>query len=260
MGWLILWFVLGLGTQVWLSFRVGRSSVALAIVTFFVGFPGAIYTLRKQRGDAHTTVTVPFVINLAFCVLFFASVWHTLLPRLEALDRQTPPDETVLVGSAASAATAAPLRASAATLAAALPSAASAIEPPKAAPGPDEIDAFSAALRGVGLTHAVTRVAASASLPAGVTEAAQLSVKSLGLSAAAASAASAAAANELSATVFKCESAAACRNLAGAYLQQGGPEKRRVLQNGLLMLSLPLAPPGDADLTPAAVASAFRKL
>ncbi len=78
--------------------------------------------------------------------------------------------------------------------------------------------------------------------------------------ASAASAGSAVSGNELSATLFQCESANACRNLAGAYLQQTGDEKRRVLQNGLLLLSLPPTAASDADLTPAAVASVFRKL
>jgi hypothetical protein len=43
-------------------------------------------------------------------------------------------------------------------------------------------------------------------------------------------------------------------------MQQGGPDKRRVLQNGLLLLSMPPVVASDADLTPAAVVSAFRKL
>ena len=39
-----------------------------------------------------------------------------------------------------------------------------------------------------------------------------------------------------------------------------GPDKRRVLQNDLLLLSTPPVVVDDPDLTPTAVASAFRKL
>jgi hypothetical protein len=136
--------------------------------------------------------------------------------------------------------------------------AASAAEPAASAPTVDSVEAFSAALRSVGVNHTVTRVAAAASaaLPSGVTSAALFSVTGVG----AASAASSPAGNELSATLFSCESLSACRSLAGAQMQQGGPDKRRVLQNGLLLLSMPPVVASDADLTPAAVVSAFRKL
>ncbi|MBC7954578.1 MAG: hypothetical protein H7Y33_01740 [Cytophagales bacterium] len=243
------------GTQIWLCIRVGRSSVALAIVTFFIGFPGAVYTLFTRRGDKESTVTVPFVFNLVFTVLFFMSVWQTLLPRLEAMD--TGLDEPVV---ASAPATQPVLRASPVVSAAAEPPTASSVQPAPAAPAPDAIDAYAAALRAAGLNHTVTRMAASTSLPAGVTDAALFSVTLMSAAASTASAASAAAGSELSATLFKCETAAACRNLAGAYMQQTGPEKRRVLQNGLLMLLMPQAARDDPDLTPAAVASTFRKL
>ncbi len=263
MGWLVLWLGLAFGTQIWLCFRVGRSSVALAIVTFFIGFPGALYTFFTHRDDPQTSVTVPFVANVVFSLLFFVSVWQVLLPRLDALDDEF--DQSVVASTpmverplASAAPASAELSASAASLAASVASGA------QTAPPPDAVDAFSAALREGGLNHTVTRLPASASLPAGVTGAALFSVTPMGsgavAAASAASAASAPAANELSATLFKCESAHACRNLAGAYLQQTGDEKRRVLQNGLLLLSLPPSSAGDADLTPAAVASVFRKL
>jgi hypothetical protein len=136
--------------------------------------------------------------------------------------------------------------------------AASAAEPAASAPTVDSVEAFSVALSSVGVNHTVTRMAAAASaaLPAGVTSAALFSVTGMGP----ASSASSPAGNELSATLFSCESLSACRSLAGAQMQQGGPDKRRVLQNGLLLLSMPPVVASDADLTPAAVVSAFRKL
>lgn len=260
MGWLVLWLGLAFGTHIWLCFRVGRSNAALAVVTFFIGFPGALYSLSKNRGDAETSVTVPFVANVVFSVLFFVSVWQVLLPRLDALNREF--ELSVAPAPVAGAPSAPVVPASAEFIASATASAAQAASGADAAPFvADAVDTFSAALRGGGLNHTVTRLVASASLPAGVTDAALFSVLPMTSGAnPAASAASAASANGLSATLFKCESAAACRNLAGAYMQQTGDEKRRVLQNGLLLLALPSMAASDADLTPAAVASVFRKL
>ncbi len=251
MGLFLLWLGLAFGTQIWLCFRVARSSVALAIVTFFIGSIGSLYTLFKHRADPKTSVTVPFVANLVFSVLFFVSLWQVVLPKLEEIenefeapvaaattptaDRISPP---VLAPSAA------------AVFAAEAPaSAVSGVAPA------DEVDVFSTALRDGGLVHTVTRLPESTSLPPGVTDATLFSVAPMG-----SGAASAAAVKELSATFFKCDSVNACRNLAGAYMQQAGANKRRVLQNGLLMLSLPPSDANDADLTPTAVASVFRKL
>lgn len=256
MGLFFLWLGLAFATQIWLCIRVARSSIALAIVTFFIGSIGSLYTLFKHRGDPETSVTVPFVANLVFSVLFFVSLWQVVLPKLEEIE-----DEFEAPVAAAMAPTTD--RASSPVLVPAV--AASAAEAPaSAASGAapvDSVDVFSAALRDGGLVHTVTRLPASSSLPPGVTDATLFSVTPMGSAASPASAASAAvAANELSATLFKCESVNACRNLAGAYMQQTGASKRRVLQNGLLMLSLPPTEPNDADLTPAAVASVFRKL
>lgn len=249
MGWMFLWLGLAFGTQIWLCFRVGRSSVPLAIATFFIGFPGALFTLFKHHGDEETTVTVPFIANLVFSVLFFVSAWQTLLPMLETQEMQIEGSVAAAAPPAHKVASAAPTEAPA-----------SAAESGSSPATMDPIEGFSAALRSAGLQHSVTRMAASASMPAGVAGAALFAVAPMGSASAAASAASAPAAAELSVTLFLCESAAACRNLAGAYMQQGGPEKRRVLQNGLLMLSMPAISANEADLTPAAVASAFRKL
>ena len=42
MGWIFLWLALALATQLWLCFRVARSSIALAIATFFLGSIAAV--------------------------------------------------------------------------------------------------------------------------------------------------------------------------------------------------------------------------
>jgi hypothetical protein len=255
MGWVFLWLGLAFVTHIWLCFRVGRSSVPLAIATFFVGFPAALYTFFKQRGEPETSVTVPFLANIVFIGVFIVTAWQTVIPLLEAQEAQyaaAPVATTPLAVERPAVAASAALAASAA---------ASPVEQASApaAPAENSIESFSAALRSGGLNHTVTRLAASAALPAGVTDAALFSVAPMA-TAAPASAASAPAGEELSATLFKCESVNACRNLAGLHMQQGGASKRRVLQNGLLMLSLPPASASDADLTPAAVASVFRKL
>ena len=262
MGLFFLWLVLAFATQIWLCFRVARSSVALAIVTFFIGSIGSLYTLFKHRGDPETSVTVPFVANLVFSVLFFVSLWQVVLPKLEAIEDGF--EAPVATAAAPTTAPAADRTTSIPVLVPAVASASAAEAPASAASGAtpiDVVEVFSAALRDGGLAHTVTRLPASTSLPPGVTDATLFSVTPMGSVAVAASAASAAAAvNELSATLFKCESVNACRNLAGTYMQQTGASKRRVLQNGLLMLSLPPSEPNDADLTPTAVASVFRKL
>lgn len=49
MGWVFLWLALAAITQIWLCFRVARSSVALAVGTFFLGGIAAAYTLFKER-------------------------------------------------------------------------------------------------------------------------------------------------------------------------------------------------------------------
>lgn len=262
MKWLLVCLALALGTHLWLCFRVGRSSIPLAIATFFIGPPAAVYTLFKQRGDDETSITVPFIANLVFSLLFFVAAWQVLVPMLEAQEAQ----ELEAMGGppAVTAAPLAPVPAASAgdTVAAVAPAA----SPPSAPSAPDAIEAFSQALRSAGLQHTVTRLPANTTLPPGVTDAALFAVVPLGHAPTAASAASTAGAVSgaelppLSATLFNCDSATACRNLAGAHLQQEGPAKRRVLQNGLLLLSMPPVLPDDTDLTPAAVASTFRKL
>jgi hypothetical protein len=263
MGLVLLLLGLAFGTQIWLCFRVGRSSVALAIATFFIGFPAALYTFFKHRGEPETSVTLPFLANVTFTVLLVVMAWQTVLPMLEAQNAEFEAAMAPVLAKAAKAASPMPAVASAPTanasaVAAELPASAASVA---AAPlATDSMDEFSAALSAGGLHHTVTRLSAAQPLPPGVTDAALFSVMPLGAASIAASAASAPAAKELSATLFKCDSANACRNLAGVHMQQSGAAKRRVLQNGLLLLSLPPAAADDADLTPAAVASVFRKL
>jgi len=259
MGLFFLALGLALVSQIWLSIRVGRSNTALAILTFFIGFPGALYTFLRHRGDEETSVTKPFVANLVFTLLFVASIWLVVMPLLDAQSAEFAKSLGVPV-SAGERPAAPAIPASAAPSASAALTAVAVTEPAASAPSADPIEAFSVALRAAGVNHTVTRMAAAASapLPAGVTSAASFSVTGMGPGAAVA--ASSPAGNELSATLFNCESLNACRGLAGAQMQQAGPAKRRVLQNGLLLLSMPPAVASDADLTPAAVASAFRKL
>jgi hypothetical protein len=264
MGLFFLALGLALVSQIWLSIRVGRSNTALAVVTLVIGFPGALYTFLRHRGNDELSVTRPFVANLVFSLLLLASIWLIVFPLLDAQSAEFEKSLAVAApaGMAASAGehAAAPVRpASAAQSASAVvAAAASAAEPAASAPTVDSVEAFSVALRSVGVNHTVTRMAAAASaaLPSGVTSAALFSVTGMSP----ASSASSPAGNELSATLFSCESLSACRSLAGAQMQQGGPDKRRVLQNGLLLLSMPPVVASDADLTPAAVVSAFRKL
>ena len=257
MKWLLLsWLALVIVTQVWLTWRVSRSSTTLAVFTFFLGPIGALYTFFRHRGDEETSVTVPFIANLVFSLLLAVTVWQVVVPLFEADAR-----ELRAAGGDSGTTTAVARPASAASVATAASAAAAASA--TAAADLDEIDAFSQALRDGGLAHTVARLPSSTPLPQGVTGAASFTVAPRG-SAAAASGVSAVTApgvgGELTVTLFKCESAPACRELASVHIQQSGAERRRVLQNGPLLLSTPPAAPDDADLTPAAVASTFRKL
>ncbi|HET7795300.1 MAG TPA: hypothetical protein VFL64_18090, partial [Rhizobacter sp.] len=204
MGVVLALLGLAFATQIWLCFRVGRSSVALAIATFFIGFPAALYTFFKHRGDPETSVTVPFIANVVCTVSFAVMAWITVLPLLEA---QSAEFEAAMApvaskGRPSAASAEAPAPASAASAALAPASAASVPEQAS-----ESLEGFSAALRSAGLNHTVTRLARGQALPPGVTDAALFAVTPL----AAAGAASSAPGPELSATLFKCESANACR-------------------------------------------------
>jgi len=222
MGWIFLWLALALATQLWLCFRVARSSIALAIATFFLGSIAAVYTLFKHRGDPETSVTAPFLANLAFSVLLVASSWQ--LVKASMLE-QAAQDQLAAAAEVAEAPPA-PL----APLAAADTAAQSATPL-------DPVDAFSAELRNVGIAHTVTRLPATTQLPG----------------------ASAPAGAELSVTLFRCDSVPACRSVAGNYMQQSST-RARVLQNGATLLVIPVAGSGEFDVLSASLASAFRQL
>lgn len=245
MKWVLVLLGLALATQIWLAFRVGRSNVGLALVTFFLGSIGALFTLVKHRNEEETTITVPFFVHLVLTVLFLGAVWWVVLPALEAQEREFYQPTTQLAPPA-KAASAAPAPIVAASQSQAASAAASA---PVAMVDP--VDALSKALTAAGLNHVVTRVTDASKLPAGVTSAALYSVVPVG------SASAASAAAGYSVTLFVCESAAACRSLAGAQMRQSGG---RMLQNELLLLATPPVVANDTDLTPTAVASTFRKL
>ncbi len=251
-------------SQIWLSLRVGRSNTPLAIATFFIGFPAAVYTFFRYRADPEKTVSRAFIANIFFLLLLAASWLLIVVPLLDAqaaaFDKSLRVTGAARPGERVSAVASA--SAIAKSAAASALAAASAPAPAASAVVANPIEAFSAALRESGLKHSVTRMAAAAALPSGVIDAALFSVESMSLVAGAASAASAAGTPipDIPVTLFSCESAEACRSLAGAYLQLSGAGKRRILQNGLMLLSLPPVNVNDADLTPAAVASVFRKL
>ncbi|MBC7991890.1 MAG: hypothetical protein H7Z15_01425 [Rhizobacter sp.] len=227
---------------------MSRSNSPLAVATFFIGFPAALFTFFRHRSDPHTSVTRAFIANVILWAAFLLCVWLILLPLLDAQAAEF--EKSIAVATPATQAASAPVAAvSVAQVVPVAPpaSAASAVALPI-----DPIDSFADALRAAGLNATLTRMPATTALPAGVIDAALFSVASPG-------AASAPAGTEVSATLFKCDAPAACRDLAAVYIQQGAEGKKRVLQNGLLLLAMP-AVGTDGDLTPAAVASVFRKL
>jgi hypothetical protein len=252
---MFLWLGLAFATQVWLCLRVGRSNVALAILTFFIGFPGAAYSLFTQRGDEQTSVTRPFLANLVFSVLFLFSGWGVLQQMLAAQDAQmqaeagapfaAPPVARPVIVPLPPEPAASPASAVAA----------SAADAPASAPvaSANPVEAFSSALHQAGVAHTVTRLPASSALPAGVAEAVQVAATPKAAPAGRAP-------SEYAVTLFRCETVAACRGIAGAYLQETGAAKRRVLQNATLLLALPQGETDESDMTPAAMASAFRRL
>ena len=238
MGWIFLWLALALATQLWLCFRVARSSIALAIATFFLGSIAAVYTLFKHRGDPETSVTAPFLANLAFSVLLVASSWQ--LVKASMLE-QAAQDQLAAAAEVAEAPPAPPAPLAAADTAA------------QSATPLDPVDAFSAELRNVGIAHTVTRLPATTQLPGGVVDAAQIDALASTIGA------SAPAGAELSVTLFRCDSVPACRSVAGNYMQQSST-RARVLQNGATLLVIPVAGSGEFDVLSASLASAFRKL
>ncbi|HJW11213.1 MAG TPA: hypothetical protein VJ598_05490, partial [Albitalea sp.] len=219
MEWMFLWLALGFASQIWLCFRVSRSSVPLAIATFFIGFPAAVYTLFKHRGDKDTSVTVPFLANLVFSVLFVVSAWSVIVGLIDA---EEMPAASIAAAPMAERA-AAPVAPAAAASSPVMAVAASAPAPAASAAAPDAIDKFSDALRSSGVNNTVTRLSSTTTWPAGVVDGALITAAP-----AAPVPASAPGFGEMSATLLLCNSASDCRDLARAFMEQGGTEKRRV--------------------------------
>lgn len=261
MKWILLWLALAFATHLWLCLRVGKSSVALAVATFFLGPLAALYTLFKHHGDGETSITVPFVANLVVGIGFAVVAWQVLWPMMQAAELErygmvagmTAPAAPAAVRSPAAASATVPAAASGPDTgaAAASGSTASGASAPATA---DVVEMYAQTLREAGLQVSVSRAA----LPPGVAEVAIYSVTTLGNAAA-----SGPPGAPYIVTLYRCETLAACRSVAGSQMQLSGADRRRMLQNGLLILSTP-APgdpvAGEADLTPTAVASAFRKL
>ncbi len=73
MRWLLLSLGFVIASQIWLSFKVGRSNSPLAVATFFIGFPAALYTFFRHRSDPQTSVTAPIAAASAAPVVQAAS-------------------------------------------------------------------------------------------------------------------------------------------------------------------------------------------
>lgn len=217
------------------------------------------YTLFKERDDPETNVTVPFIANLVFSLLFVISGWQVIkTTMLEQADLEDEPavsqaDERNVPTVPAAMPMAARVETPASTPA---PAPAPAPEPtpaPQNTAALDSVDAYSAELQRIGIAHAVTRKPATVKLPVGVLDAAQVDVQ------ASTSGASEAGSPKLSATLFRCHSMPACRDVAGTYMHQSA-RKARVVQNGATLLVLPVAAGGELDGLQANMVGAFRKL
>lgn len=260
MGWFFLWLALGLATQVWLCLRVARSSVALAIATFFLGPIGALYTLFKEQGDEETNVTRPFMANLACSVLLVMSAWQLMAGLLQA-----PPPEEALTASAGPADTA-DAAGALTTASLALPSTRAPALVPEAPADP--LETLTSDLRSVGVQTTVLRLPPTSKLPEGVVSGAQLAMSGAPGSGAwlqaglegAGAAAPAVGASEVSALYLRCEATAACRAVARAYMLQDPATRPRVLQNGSMLLLISNSNAAQASHLHSVVASAFRHL
>jgi hypothetical protein len=266
MGWFFLWLALGLATQVWLCFRVARTSVPLAIATFLLGPIGALYTLFKEHGEEETSVTTPFIANLACSALLFMSGWQALTKMM-----QEPPAELQAAAEAGQLSADAPAAAGGltpASLEVASPAAA-------AAQRQDPLEQLAAELHGAGVQSTVLRMPAGARLPEGVISGAQLALVSVpgkgtwmnppamvevAASAGASAAGTAPAAAEVSAIFLRCEAATTCRGVARAYMLQDAATRPRVLQNGPMLLLISTSNAAQAGHLHSVVASAFRHL
>lgn len=264
MGAFLLWLALGLVTQLWLCFRVARSSVPLAIATFLLGPIGALYTLFKHHGEEETSVTTPFVANLVCCVLLVVVGWQQLMALAEGM-----PSEPGLM--AASEASEKDAGFTPASLTAANPgSGAAPASAQEAAPPADPIDVLAADLRRVGVQSTVLRLPATTRLPEGVMSGAQLAMSSMpgagewmhapGSASAASAPPGSARQAELSVLFLRCDAATTCRGVARAYMAQDPATRPRVLQNGTLLLLISNINTANTGSMHNVVASAFRHL
>lgn len=205
---LLLWSIMFLATLLWLCLRVWRSSRALAVATFVFGPLGAAYTLVKERDNAETRVTLPFVVNLVFGLLLAWSLW-------QLADKARRDEQAQMVAAAAEAAAApdTPARGDG------LPA--------------DPFDRFAAQLRQDGLQGELTRLEGAGPLPGGVTAGAQLAV-----------AAPAGDGHALTGLVLRCATTRSCQQLAVGYKAAGakGEPARQVTQNGMMLLLVQPSP------------------
>ncbi len=263
MGGLLLWLALGLVTQLWLCFRVARSSVPLAIATFLLGPVGALYTVFKHHGDEETSVTTPFVANLVCCVFLFVAGWQQLMALMDGM-----PADPGLVAAAAEAgdkdAGYTPTSLSQPATGNATAAAPAQEETPPAA---DPIDVLAADLRGVGVQSTVLRLPATTRLPEGVVSGAELALSSVPgagewIRAAAPASAPAGPARpvELTALFLRCQATTACSGVARSYMAQDPATRPRVLQNGTMLLLISNFNGADVGTMHSVVASAFRHL
>lgn len=262
MGGLLLWLALGLVTQLWLCFRVARSSVPLAIATFVLGPVGALYTVFKHHGDDETSVTTPFVANLVCCVCLFVAGWQQLMALVDGM----PADPASMAAAAEERDKEAGYTPT--SLVATAPSPAMNAAPAhEEAPAADPIDVLAADLRGVGVQSAVLRLPATTQLPEGVVSGAELSLTSVpgagewmrtaeSASAPAVGAAPAA----LTALFLRCQATTACSGVARSYMAQDPAMRPRVLQNGTMLLLISNVKGADVGHMQSVVASAFRHL
>lgn len=266
MTWVIVWMALGLVTGLWLCWRVSRSSVSLAVATFLLGPIGAAYTLVKERGRPATSVTVPFLANLACVSMLLVSGWSLLVGLMQGAPDE--PDAAVL----AAADDAAPL-----TMEVAFSSASPAAVRPAAKPA-DPIDALAGDLRRVGVQATVLRLPSTAQLPQGVVAGAQFAMSAapgaggwiqdrpVAASAAVDAAdddeggAAAAESMQIAALFLRCDAAATCRSVARSYQAQDPATRPRVLQNGAMLLLMSDLGSASSGALHNVVAGTFRRL
>jgi hypothetical protein len=261
MGAFLLWVALGLVTQLWLCFRVARSSVPLAIAAFLMGPIGALYTLFKHHGEEETSVTTPFVANLVCCVLLVVVGWQQLMALAEGMPAEPGLAAAVEASEKEPGFTPTSLTAADPGGAAAPASA------QEEAPPADPIDVLAADLRRVGVQSTVLRLPAATRLPEGVVSGAQLAMSSIPgagewmhAPGSASAPAGSAGRTELSVLFLRCDATTACRGVARAYMAQDPATRPRVLQNGSLLLLISNAATADTGHMHNVVASAFRHL